>query len=213
MCSGCQVHLTITWLDISSLTGLGEFPLAYDWLNQSKVEASRISQRQKIVWNRGLWLVGSPESRLLIGRELPPKIFKGGTLTVQNLCLKYLLRVRYITSRVNRVRHITSRVKRVGYITSRVKLYQEFPYRSPFVKCVGISRVVWNIFYAWDTSPHAFIAWDTSSHGSRVHHVRHIISRVKLYQEFPYRSPFVKCVGVSRVVWNIFYAWDTSSHA
>ena len=78
----------------------------------------------------------------VIGRELPPKIFKGGTLTVQNLCLKYLLHVRYITSRVNRVRHITSRVKRVGYITSRVKLYQEFPYRSPFVKCVSVSRVV-----------------------------------------------------------------------
>ena len=128
------------------------------------VAASRLSRRQKIVWNRGLWLVGSPESRLLIGREPPPKIFKGGTLTVQNLCLKYLLRVRYITSRVHRVRHITSRVKRVGYITSGLKLYQEFPYLSPFVKCVGISRVVWNIIYAWDTSPHAFIAWDTSSH-------------------------------------------------
>ena len=164
MFSGYHVHLTITWLDIWSLTGLGEFPLARDWLNRSKVAASTVSHRQKIVWNRGLWLVGSPESRLLIGREPPPKIFKGGTLTVQNLCLKYLLCVRYITSRVNRVRHITSSVKRVGYITSRVKLYQDFPYRDPIVKCVGVWRVIWNIFYSWDTSPHAFTAWDTSSH-------------------------------------------------
>ena len=48
------------------------------------------------------------------------------------LCLIYLLRVRYITSRV----------KRVGDITSRVKLYQDFPYRDPIVKCVGVSRVI-----------------------------------------------------------------------
>ena len=75
-----------TWLDIWSFTGLGKFPLAHDWLNRSKVTASRVSHRQKIVWNRGLWLVERPELRLLIGREHPPKILKGDTLTIQNLC-------------------------------------------------------------------------------------------------------------------------------
>ena len=43
-------------------------------------------QQRKSGWNRGFSLVESSECWLLIGREVPPKIFKGGTLMILGLC-------------------------------------------------------------------------------------------------------------------------------
>ena len=78
-------QLIVKWQTTESMRP-SQFPSGFDWLNWSTVAAFRISQRIKYAWNGGLWLVESLESRLLIGREPPPEIFKGVTLTIQNLC-------------------------------------------------------------------------------------------------------------------------------
>ena len=50
------------------------------------LDGSKFGTRQESGQNRGLSLVESSESRLPIGREDFQKIFKGGTLTILNLC-------------------------------------------------------------------------------------------------------------------------------
>ena len=86
MSSGCQVDSNSILLDFATLTWFSEFPSDYHWLNRNKVAASKIIHGKKNALNQGLWLVESLESRILIGREPLPKIFKGGTLTIENLC-------------------------------------------------------------------------------------------------------------------------------
>ena len=113
-------------------------------------------------------------------REIQPLIYTSKSkmyLTrnnAWNTCHKTIPGNHICTSRVpKRVGYMPQNYNRKSYMyqtrsktrgTHAKKLYQEFPYRDPIVKCVGVSRVVWNNLYAWDTSPHAFTAWDTSPH-------------------------------------------------
>ena len=50
------------------------------------LDGSKFGTRHESGQNRGLSLVESSESRLLIGREHSRKIFKGGTLMILILC-------------------------------------------------------------------------------------------------------------------------------
>ena len=52
----------------------------------SALDGSKFGKSPESGRNRGLSLVESSESWLPIGREDSPKIFKGGTLTILNLC-------------------------------------------------------------------------------------------------------------------------------
>ena len=81
------------WLFRWHLIGI---PLADEWNSTEAaieknpiggaLDGSKFGTCHESGQNRGLSLVESSESRLLIGREHSRKIFKGGTLTILNLC-------------------------------------------------------------------------------------------------------------------------------
>ena len=56
------------------------------WHSGSALDGFKFGWCRIFCWNRGLWLVESSESWLLIGREDSPKMFKGGTLTIVKIC-------------------------------------------------------------------------------------------------------------------------------
>ena len=60
--------------------------VAVHWQIDCPLDGFKFVWCKKISRNRGLWLVESSESWLLIGREDSLKIYKGGTLTIYKLC-------------------------------------------------------------------------------------------------------------------------------
>ena len=63
----------------------------------SALDGPKFDQRHKSSRNRGLSLVESYESRLLIGREHSQKIFKGGTLTILNCCQLMVIEANWLS--------------------------------------------------------------------------------------------------------------------